>query len=78
MDNDLDPEVSAQLVQANARAHLSFGKEKGKSQGKGKFPVRSSRLPSNGRRQQLRELREKMNVLPAVEKDIGHMTTNAQ
>ena len=30
-DNDLDPEVSAQLVQANVRACISFGKEKGKS-----------------------------------------------
>ena len=39
-DNDLDPDVGAQLVQPNVRAHLSFGKEKGKSQGKGKFPVR--------------------------------------
>ena len=28
-DNDLDPDVSAQLVQASAQAYLSFGKEKG-------------------------------------------------
>ena len=77
-DNDLDPEVGAQLVQANVRAYLSFGKEKGKSKGMGKFPVRSSRLPLSDRRQQLRELREKLNVMPAVEKDIGHMITNAQ
>ena len=36
-DNDLDPEVSAQLVQANVRACLSFGKEKGKSKGEASF-----------------------------------------
>ena len=34
-DNDLDPEVSAQLVQVSAQAYLSFGEEKGKGQGKG-------------------------------------------
>ena len=28
-DIDLDPDVSAQLVQASAQAYLSFGKEKG-------------------------------------------------
>ena len=33
-DNDLDPEVSAQLVQASAQACLSFGKEKGIGKGK--------------------------------------------
>ena len=37
----------------------SFGKEKGKSKGEGKFLVRSSCLPLNDRRQQLRELRER-------------------
>ena len=26
-DTDLDPEVSAQLVQANVQAYLTFGKE---------------------------------------------------
>ena len=67
-DNGLDPEVSAQLVQANVRAYLFFRKEKGKSKGKGKFPVRSSRLPSNDRCQQLRELREKLNSMLAVAK----------
>ena len=35
-DTDLDPEVSAQLVQASAPACFSFGKEKGKGKGKGK------------------------------------------
>ena len=35
-DNDLDPEGSAQLVQANVQAYLSSGKEKGKGKGKGK------------------------------------------
>ena len=58
-DSKLDPEVSAQLVQANVRAHFSFGKEKGKGKGKGKFPVRSSRLPLSNRRRQLKELRER-------------------
>ena len=38
-DNDLDPEVSAQLVQANVQAHLSFGKEKGKGKAKGKHKL---------------------------------------
>ena len=42
-NDNLDPEVCAKLVQANVRAHLSFGKEKGKSD----------------RGQQLRELRER-------------------
>ena len=55
-DNDLDPEINAQLVQANVRAYLPF---EGKSKGEGKFPVRSSHLPLSDRRQQLRELREK-------------------
>ena len=35
-DYDLDPEVSAQRVQASAQAYLSFGKEKGKEKNKGK------------------------------------------
>ena len=30
-NDDLDPEVSAQLVQASAHACLSFGKDKGKA-----------------------------------------------
>ena len=62
-DNDLDPEVSAQLVQANVRAYLSFREEKGKSKGKGKdkgkLPVRPSRLSLVDRRQGLRELKAK-------------------
>ena len=68
-DNDLDPEVSVQLLHANVQAYFSFGKENGKGKGKGKFPVRSSRLPLNDGRQQLREL--------AVEKDFEHRITNA-
>ena len=35
-NDDLDPEVSAQLVQASAQDYLSFGKEKGKGTGKAK------------------------------------------
>ena len=34
-DTDLDFEVSAQLVQANVQAYLSFGKEKGEGKGQG-------------------------------------------
>ena len=33
LPNDLDPEGSAQLVQANAQAYLSAGKKKGKGKG---------------------------------------------
>ena len=62
-DNDLDPEVSAQLVRANVQACFSFGKEKGKGnrkgKGKGKFPVCPSCLPFGDRRQRLRELKAK-------------------
>ena len=49
-DNDLDLEVSAQLVHASAQAYLSFGKEKGKGKVKGKckskgrYPVRPSHM----------------------------------
>ena len=32
--DNLDPKVSAQLVQASAQAYLSFGKDKGKGEGK--------------------------------------------
>ena len=32
-DNELDPEVSAQLVQANVQAYLSFGQDKGTGKG---------------------------------------------
>ena len=35
-NDDLDPEASAQLVQASAQAYLSFGKDKGKGKAKGK------------------------------------------
>ena len=45
-DNELDPEVSAQLVQANVQAYFSFGQDKGTGKGKGKskggYPVRLS------------------------------------
>ena len=62
-DNDLDPEVSAELVQASAQACLSFGKEKGKGKGKGKkkgrYPVRPSHLSVEGRRRRLKELKAK-------------------
>ena len=60
-DNDLDPEVTAQLVQANVQAYLSFGKEKGKGKGKdkskGRYPVRPLNLSLEDRRRRLRELK---------------------
>ena len=58
-DNDLDPQVSAQLVQANAQAYLSAGKEKG-----GTFPVRPSHLSLEDRRRRLKEL--KQNRMPCL------------
>ena len=62
-DNDLDPEVSAQLVQANVQAYLSFEKETGKSKCKGKskgrYPVCPSQLSLEDRRRRLRELKAK-------------------
>ena len=62
-DNDLDPAVSAQLVQANVQAHLSFGKEKGKGKCKGKskgrYPVSPSHLSLEDRRRRSRELKAK-------------------
>ena len=67
-DNDPDAEVSAQLVQASAQAYFSHGegkvkgkgKSKGKGKGKGKFRVRPLCLPVDDRRQQLRELKAKI------------------
>ena len=76
-DNELDPEVSAQLVQASAPAYLSFGKEKGKGKGKangkgkGRYPVRRSHLS-------LADRRRRLNVVPVVERDIGQMIANVQ
>ena len=58
-DDDLDPELSAQLVQASAQAYLSFGKEKGKGKGKGRYPVRPSHLSLEDRRRRLKELKAK-------------------
>ena len=61
-DNELDPEVSAQLVQAYVQAYLSFGKEKGKGKGKGqsksRYRVRPSHLSLEDRRR-LRKLKAK-------------------
>ena len=57
--DDLDPELSAQLVQASAPAYFSYGKEKvkgkGKSKGKGRYPVRPSHLSWEGRRRHLKD-----------------------
>ena len=55
-NDDLDPEVSAHLVQASAQAYLSFGKDKGKGKGKakgngkGRYPVGPSHLSPEDRR----------------------------
>ena len=43
-NDDLDPELSAQLVQASAQAYLSFGKDKGIGKEKGKGKGRSRYL----------------------------------
>ena len=57
----------AELVQqecAPCLAHFAFrskGKGKGKRKGKGKFPVRSSQLPIDARKQRLSELKAKTN-----------------
>ena len=71
---NLDLEVSAQLVQANAQAYLSFGKEKGKGKGKakskGRYPVRPSHLLLEDRRRRLREPKRKLNAVLVVERDI--------
>ena len=62
-NNGLDPEVSAQLVQASVQAYCSFvkdkGKDKSKGKGKGKFLGRPSRLSLEDRRQRLKELKAK-------------------
>ena len=74
-DNDLDPEVSAQLIQANVQAYLSFGKEKGKGKGKGKskgrHPVRPSHLSLEDCRRRLRELKAKTECRACGRK--GHL-----
>ena len=63
-NDDLDFEVSAQLVQASAQAYLCNGKHagkgKGKSNGKGKerYPVRPSHLS-------LEDLRRRLKILKA-------------
>ena len=52
--------VSAQLVQANAQAYLSFGAGKGKGKHKGKakvkYTVRPSHLSLEDRRRRLKDL----------------------
>ena len=64
-NDDLDPEVSVQLVQASAQAYLSFGKGKGtgkgkaEKKGKGRYLVRPSHLSLEVRRQLLKELNAK-------------------
>ena len=56
-DNDLDPEVSAQLV-PSAQAYFQ-GKGKGKGKSKGRYPVRPSHLSLEDRRRRLKELKAK-------------------
>ena len=81
-DHDLDPEVSAQLVQANAQAYLSFGKEKGKGKAKGRskgsYPVRPSHLSLEDSRQRLKELKAKTEYRAADGRNIGQMIVNAR
>ena len=68
------------LTQKSARSwckqmyELTFLSERRKVGAKvrARFPFRSSRLPLNDRPQQLRGLK-KLNVMLAVEKDIGHV-----
>ena len=77
-DNELDPEVSAQLVQANVQAYLSFGKEKGKGKGqsKGRYRVRPSHLSLEDRRR-LRKLKAKTECRACGRKGhIGCMIAN--
>ena len=60
-NDNLDPEVSAQLVQASAQAYFSFGKEKGKVKVKPKARARAdilfrpSHLSFEDRRRRLKE-----------------------
>ena len=62
-NDDLDPAVSAQLVQTRAQANLSFGKDKGKckgkakGKGKGRYPFRPSHRSLEDRRRRLKELK---------------------
>ena len=55
-NDDLDPEASAQFVQASAPAYLTYGKDRGKGKGKrtrkgkGRYPVRPSHLSLEDRR----------------------------
>ena len=64
-DSHLDPEVSAQLVQASAQAYLSFGKHKGngkgkaKGKGKGRYLLEPSHLSLENLRRRLKELKAK-------------------
>ena len=67
--------MSAQLVQANVRAYLSFRKEKGKD--KSNFPVCLSHMSLESTTTERTESK-KTNAMLAVEKDIGHMIANAQ
>ena len=78
-DNDLPPEVSAQLGQAKERAFIPFGKQKGKSKCKGKFLVGLSCWPLENRRQRMEELKaKKPNAMFTVEKKNGHTIANTQ
>ena len=55
-DNDLDGELAYSWSKPKNEPHLPFGEEKGKSKGKGKFPVRPSCSPLENRRQRTEEL----------------------
>ena len=77
-NGDLDPEVSAQLVQASAQVYLSYGKEKGKgkSKGKGRCPVRPSHLSLEDHRRRSKELKANTECRACGRK--GHLANDLE
>ena len=79
-NDDIDPEVSAQFVQASAQAYLSLGKEKGKGEGKGKgkgrYLVRPSHLSLKDRRRRMEELKAKTECRASGRK--GHWANDRE
>ena len=77
-NDDLDTEVSAQLVQASALAYLSFGRTKEKVKAKQKVRARAdilfrpSHLSLEDRQRRLK------NVMLVVDRDIGDMIAKVQ
>ena len=88
-DDDLDPEVSAQLVPASAQAYLSFGKEtvkgkgkaKGQGQRQGQGQISCSPVTSViGGPSTMTERTEGKNRMSCLwsKRDIGQMIVNVQ